>query len=407
MSPPLSRRAFLATGAAAAGAGAGAGFGIGRQMADRNTIDPEVSPPRRQHAWNDALALDEHGNHVLPPYHRLVHFTIASRPSRADAESLEGTLRDLQRIPATDSQRVLCTLGWGASYFERHTTIPTPVADAEPLSSFQTPNLDRYDACLHVTGGDDEELDALIEALAEGTGPLASQIRRTPPVLEVAEVRAGFVGQGIPAERQAVGGIPERRPVAVDAPLFMGFRSGFRRNQATEDDITIETGLFTGGTTMHVSRMRLRLDSWYDLLDDNQRAARMFSPMTQNADVTRLENEAPTHADELPQSAQSEGVIGHLQATATARKDNRPLILRRDFNTTDDGQAGLHFVSLQRSVEDFNSTRRAMNAAATATESAGIDARTNNGINEFIFVTNRANYLIPPSPLRAFPYLDS
>jgi hypothetical protein len=218
---------------------------------------------------------------------------------------------------------------------------------------------------------------------------------------------SGFVGEGIPADRQAVGGIPERGPVPADAPLFMGFRSGFRKNQATEDDVTIESGLFAGGTTMHVSRMRLRLDSWYDLLDDEQRVARMFSPLTATADVAQLGIEAPSHADELSQSARTEGHIGHLQATATARRDGRPLILRRDFNTTDGGQAGLHFVSLQRSVDDFNSTRRAMNAAATASETAGIDARTNNGINEFILVTNRANYLVPPSPLRAFPYLGS
>ena len=43
----------------------------------------------------------------------------------------------------------------------------------------------------------------------------------------------------------------------------MGFKSGLKKNQATEDNVTIAGGPFAGGTTMHNSYMRLRLDSWY------------------------------------------------------------------------------------------------------------------------------------------------
>ena len=46
----------------------------------------------------------------------------------------------------------------------------------------------------------------------------------------------------------------------------MGFKSSLRRNQATEDYVTISEGPFVGGTTMQVSYMRLRLDSWYEQL---------------------------------------------------------------------------------------------------------------------------------------------
>ena len=58
----------------------------------------------------------------------------------------------------------------------------------------------------------------------------------------------------------------------------MGFKSGFTKNQASEDDVTITSGPFSGGTTMQVSYMRLRLDSWYRLLSEKERVARMYSP---------------------------------------------------------------------------------------------------------------------------------
>jgi hypothetical protein len=79
------------------------------------------------------------------------------------------------------------------------------------------------------------------------------------------------------------------------------------------------------------------------------------------------------------------------------------VILRRDFDTTDGGEAGLHFVCLQRTIQDFVDTRRAMNASRASYLNPAITPTDNNGINEFIFVLNRANYILPPRNLRAFP----
>ena len=406
MSEPRSRRSFLTSGAAAVAAG-GVGFGIARVTEEDRPAGSTFDRPRRQHAWADALDLDEHGNHAMPSFHRLVMWDVLTQPTATDVEQLESALIDIERSFRYHHEGVLMTLGWGPGYFAQFATESSPVPPAERLSSFETPDLDTFDACLHVASDSESSLDDIVGALTAATGPLSSTIGSVPPVLQLAEIRRGFIGAGLPAQRQDTGGIPDNRPVADDAPLFMGFRSGFRKNQATEDDVTIESGPLAGGTTMHVSRMRLRLDSWYGLLDADQRAARMFSPETAASDAHALTNEAPTFADEIEDDAQQHGVIGHLQASATARRQGRPLIIRRDFNTVDDGEAGLHFVALQRSIEDFKTTRLAMNAAETATRHAGIDARTNNGINEFIFVTNRANYLIPPRPNRSFPLLAS
>ena len=46
-----------------------------------------------------------------------------------------------------------------------------------------------------------------------------------------------------------------------------------------------------------------------------------------------------------------------------------------------------------------------MNAAEMPFAHPAIGPRTNNGIKEFMFVVNRANYIIPPRSQRAFPLL--
>jgi dye decolorizing peroxidase len=81
------------------------------------------------------------------------------------------------------------------------------------------------------------------------------------------------------------------------------------------------------------------------------------------------------------------------------------VIIRRDFDTVDGGEAGVHFVSVQRSIQDFVATRNAMNAAEAHNINPRITATANNGINAFIDVRRRGYYIMPPRPNRAFPLL--
>jgi hypothetical protein len=185
----------------------------------------------------------------------------------------------------------------------------------------------------------------------------------------------------------------------------MGFKSGLRRNQATEDDVTIAGGPFAGGTTMHVSYLRLRLGTWYGQLSQHERVARMYAPQVTPEQAGEFTTDAESDPDLLGQAITRYGVIGHAQTCARARRDGRPVILRRDFDTTDGGLAGLHFVSLQRTIADFAATRTAMNAAGAQLQNPSVTDTVNNGINEFIFVLRRGNYVVPPRARRSFPQL--
>ena len=408
----LSRGRFLAVTAAAALALGGGGVAAlerllrGRTEAEVPLGAQPLGLPVRQHAWNATLARDEHGNPVAPRFQRLLLFTLERRPSAEDVRRLEAALRALERRYPWSPRGLLFTVGWGPGYFERVLNVRSPIEWPRPLSSFELPTLDDYDLCIHLACDHERRLAAVEAALVRGRPiPGADTTIELGGALSWRATRTGFVGARLPASRQRVGGIPPGEPVSENAPLYMGFKSGYLRNQASEDAVTIREGLLAGGTTMHVSRMRLSLDDWYGLLDERERVARMFAPQLTPAEVDRFTTDAPSRPDRLTEAASRYGVVGHAQASARARRRGSPLILRRDFDSNDGDEAGLHFVSLQRAIADFVSTRNAMNAANASYLNPSVTATVNNGINEFIFVTHRANYLIPPRAQRSFPLL--
>ncbi len=409
----LNRRRFLLGAAAVAAGGTAVGIGLDRALTSRGKPIPTVplgsqpsGLPARQHAWTATLLRDPNGNPVSPQFDRLIFFNIDGDPSPAHARLLEAALRTLERSYQWGPSGLLFTAGWGAGYFERSLRVPSPIPYAMGLSDFESPAIDDYDLCIHLAGDDERRL-AAIEAGLLNTAPLrgADGSLDISSALRWQETRTGFTGIGLPAQREDVGGIPPGNPVPKTAPLFMGFKSGLRRNQASEDDVTIQNGPFAGGTTMQVSYMRLSLDTWYQNLTERERVARMYAPQVTPDQVAHFTTDASSDPDLLNQAINRYGVIGHAQTSARARRNNKPLILRRDFNTIDGGQAGLHFVSIQRTIEDFITTRNAMNASSAQLQNPSITDTVNNGINEFIFVVKRANYILPTRPDRSFPLL--
>jgi hypothetical protein len=286
--------------------------------------------------------------------------------------------------------------------------LPEPRA----LAPIEEPELDRQDAVVHLASDHAQVVLAAEEALlgdqetingVEMQGNLSG-------VFERADRRTGFVGDGLPAENQDVAGIPAGDHVPEDSPLYMGFKSGFRKNQASEDRVTIDSGPFAGATTMQVSKIRLNLQQWYEQDDRYQRVAKMFCPVHAEegsvegtgdnlGDDTGMSGEC---VDDIDDHAREYGVVGHSQKSARAREDDEPLMIRRDFDSTDDGEAGLHFVSVQRTISDFVDTREAMNGTDLA-ESTAIGRRNNNGILQYMSVERRGNFLVPPRGHRALP----
>jgi hypothetical protein len=411
----LSRRRLLLGAGAAAGAGAVAAAGIREALGAGRAAAPGVPPgsqpaglPARQHAWQAYLAADAHGNAVPPQFDRLLFFDVTGDATPDYARLLEAALRTLERAYRWRPSGLLFTAAWGPGYFRDVLGVSSPVPPATALSGFEQPAIDDYHLCLHLACDDESRLAAVGAALTHG-GPLpdagpGGQLD-VSSVLRLRQSRTGFVGTGLPARHQDVSGIPGGQPVPADSPLFMGFKSGLRRNQASEDDVTIPGGPFAGGTTMHVSYLRLRLDTWYAQMSQRERVARMYAPQVTPEQASGFTTDAEGDPGQLAQAVTRYGVIGHAQTSARARRGGKPVILRRDFDTTDGGLAGLHFVSLQRTIADFVTTRTAMNAAGAQLQNPSVTDTVNNGINEFIFVLRRGNYVIPARAQRSFPLL--
>ncbi|MDX1621608.1 MAG: Dyp-type peroxidase [Nitriliruptorales bacterium] len=401
----LDRREFLIATAAAGVALASGSAALTRR---ESTVGLPPSPPGLplgQHSWEAVLREDRFGNPQLPTYNRLLFFDLADRPSNDAARHVERSFRSLEHRYAWAASGAVFAVGWGPRYF-RALGVPPPVADPTALSTFEAPELGTHQVVMHLASDRVEVLDEIEGAVVRGARlPGIHGDVSLAPALRWRETRTGFTGPGLAAAHQRVHGIPEGHPVPPDSPMFMGFRSGFRKNQATEEAVTITDGPLAGGTTMHVSQSNLALDNWYRLFDTRARAHRMFSPGLTTQQVDELGDEAPHAATEVERHAEQRGVVGHLQLAAMARRGDRPIILRRDFNTVDGDVAGLHFVAYQRSIADFEATRKAMNGADVVDLNPAIKPRINNGIKEFFTVERRANFVVPPRPLRSFPLL--
>ena len=134
-----------------------------------------------------------------------------------------------------------------------------------------------------------------------------------------------------------------------------------------------------------------------------QRVQLMFGPQITQDQVNAFKDDPQSKPEALNNDAVTFGIVGHAQAAARARTTSGPVIIRRDFDTIDGGVAGLHFVAVQKSIDDFVTMRQAMNATNAPRLNPAITATTNNGINEFMFVLRRANYIVPPRAKRSFP----
>jgi hypothetical protein len=411
----VSRRAFVKA-AVAIGGSAALSACLQRESDDGSLDLPTGDPdavPARQHGWNDALSTDDHGNHVPPRHHVFALFDYDGDPED-DRAGVREALRSLERAYAWQPEGLLFTVGYSPAYFERFDeSLPDGVdlPEPRPLADFEDPEPDTAAMGVHLASNYGSVVLGAEEALRGATDSLNGvETTALPNSFSRASRRTGFIGEGLPADNQDVQGIPDSEPVPDDAPMYMGFESGFEKSQASEDRVTIESGPFAGGTTQQASVIRLDLTQWYEQNDDYIREAEMFCPFHAENDVVEGTGEnlgnsnqmethgCPAHASEDAES----GVVGHAQKAARARDEDGPIILRRDFDSTDDDQATVHFLSLQERIGDFVATRSLMNGSDLAAEGA-VRQRSNNGILQYMTVERRGNYLVPPRESRALP----
>ena len=96
-----TRRSFLK---AAVAAGGTAALSACLDLRDDEGVPAGVEDPseldRRQHAWNEQLETDEHGNHALPRHQAFLYVNLEAdgEPSPGDREAVERRQRRLDEI---------------------------------------------------------------------------------------------------------------------------------------------------------------------------------------------------------------------------------------------------------------------------------------------------------------------
>ena len=374
---------------------------------------PEGDPaerPDRQHAWNDAVETDDHGNVLLPTHHVFLSLDYNGESPVEDRERLEEAFLDLEHAFEGSHQGLLFTAGYSRDYLDRYDVDLTGVDCPRPeaLLPGENSTTDEADIYLHLAS---ERARAVLEAEEALLGDdLANdtEVSRVDDILSLQRRRTGFFGYGLPNERDLnLQGVP-RDGVHEDAPFFMDFDAGFRENQATEGRVTIEDGPFAGGTIQHVATIRLQAATWSDI-DGNERVGRMFSPELGIDEVGAVAQHLEDHNnvtdqtdDTLRKTAREHGIVGHAQKLARHREDGRPPILRRDVNSDDDNQAWIQFVAFQRTFSDFERLQSAM-AGETVTGEGEVGQTINNGILQYINVSTRGTFLVPQRERRSLP----
>jgi len=403
--------------------------GDGTETAQRATAtDQTVTAPRgdpatlpaSQHEWSEYLVRDAAGNTILPEHQLVLGLSYEGSTPPTDEErgavaDAFDTLADAFQWGtggdngASFNRGLLGLIGYAPSYFEA-------VGDGEMPDALVTPESllervgedpsksDGFDAVVILTSDFGSVVIAAEEALfgrRDSVNGVAVE-GSLDEAFSVAERRTGFAGNGVPAEKL------DHDEINEQAPLSMGFKSGFRDSLPSEDGVKLREGPFAGGTTLAVGRLRLELDRWYDQ-DHEERVEEMFCPAHDSEEVGEVGSGLGADSgiteedvDRIEDDAAEYNRIGHTQKVARARdEDFDPKILRRSegFATDAPEHTGFNFTSVQRDLESFVEARKAMNV-----EEYDVDVPDeNHGIVDYVNTVSRGTYVVPVRDDLALP----
>jgi len=326
----------------------------------------------RQHAWDAYERFNpDHGVSVTPEHNvaLLLEYQYEGEPDPEHRAELERALRQVERAFEWSHEGVLFTIGYTHTYFDRFAE-PLPdglqgppgfpridtTLEATTVGLEKGPEdiaADRPDAILHLSSDNAANLLAVEEALWGEQQILAGvEVEATLEGIferptEYPGRRTGFAGEANLEDAFAdLEFDADRIPEGSD--LSMGFNDLFSNSVPRESNATIThdqffapdprpPGMFAQGTTMHLSKLDVSLEEWYDDFSTAEpgteqhrrenargRRERMFSPHHDREDVGEVgENLGRSNApatdgnDRLPmRDLDGEGIAEKTQADA-------------------------------------------------------------------------------------------
>jgi len=321
------RKAALVIGGASALSTLGVHGLSGAAAADTGSVSV-AERQNRQHAWDAYELYNEDKETSIPPESQLLlnmDYEGSGTPDPGDRQTVEEALDKLEEAFGWGHEGLLFTIGYSPNYFARFDGdedatdglvrpdvlprgLQPGLLDSQDLIGLpgvtldrENPVADRYDAVLHLSSDEPENVLAAEQALWEGgevngvtfDAPFAGVFTKPE---EPPDRRVGFVGHDTVSENLEKRTEFDDTKIPDDAVLSMGFNDLFRNSIPRETNATMledqrlvvpePPGAFAQGSIQHLSKLDINLgsnvgdtgDGWYDDHDSEGRRKRMFSP---------------------------------------------------------------------------------------------------------------------------------